>query len=118
MSGHQRRVILYGDSLVLEGVRANLERCPDLQVFLLGPSQDKPLDAIRACCPTAVVFDMGATRPDFLLSLLLQPDLLLIGIDPETHQALAWSGRQVSAVAAADLVNVIRQQDADSETLQ
>ena len=50
---------------------------------------------------------MEAIQPELLLSLFQQPGLLLIGIDPETHQALIWSGRQEAAVAAADLVQVI-----------
>jgi len=37
----------------------------------------------------------------------LQPGLLLIGIDPETHQVLVWSGRQATATAAADLLQMI-----------
>ena len=108
MSENQRRVILYGDSLILAGVRASLETCPDLQILLLDPSQDKPLEAIRSCCPATFIFDLGAVQPDFQLSLLQQPGLLLVGINPETHQALVWSGRQAAAAAAADLVDVIR----------
>jgi hypothetical protein len=107
MSENQRRVILYGDSLILAGVRASLETCPDLQILLLDPSQDKPLEAIRACCPAAFVFERDAVQPDVPLSLLQQPDLLLIGINPETHQALVWSGRQEPAVVAADLLSII-----------
>ena len=110
MSENQRRVILYGDSLILAGVRASLETCPDLQILLLDPSQDKPLEAIRAWCPATFIFDLDAVRPDFQLSLLQQPGLLLIGINPETHQALVWSGRQESAVVAADLASVIRKE--------
>ena len=108
MRENQRRVILYGDSLILEGVRASLETCPDVQILLLDPSQDKPLEAIRACCPAALIFDLDAVQPDFQLSLLQQPGLLLVGINPETHQALVWSGRQAAAAVAADLIDVIR----------
>ena len=50
---------------------------------------------------------MEAIQPELLLSLFQQPGLLLIGIDPETHHALVWSGRQAAAVDAADLVQVI-----------
>jgi hypothetical protein len=60
-----------------------------------------------------VVFDLGASRPDFLFPLLQQPGLLLIGIDPETHQALVWSGRQAPAVASADLIGIIKQKESN-----
>lgn len=107
MNGDQRRVVLYGDSLILAGVRASLEACPDLQVHSLDPSLDKPLDAIQALCPATLIFDLDAVRPDFQLALLQQPGLTLIGMEPETHQALVWSGRRAVAWEAADLVNLI-----------
>ncbi|HNS51549.1 MAG TPA: hypothetical protein PKO09_10250 [Anaerolineae bacterium] len=109
MNENRRRVVLYGDSLVLAGVRAGLAHCPDLQVLSLDPCLDNPLDAVRACCPATFIFDMDAVRPDFQLSLLQEPGLRLIGIDPETHQALVWSGREESAVFAADLIHLIEE---------
>ncbi len=111
MNENRRRVVLYGDSLILAGVRAGLVRCPDLQVLSLDASLDNPMDAIRACCPATFIFDMDAVRPDFQLSLLQQPGLLLVGIDPETHQALVWSGREKAAVVAADLMNLIEERE-------
>jgi hypothetical protein len=47
------------------------------------------------------------TQPDLMLSLLQRPGLLLIGINPETHEVVVWSGRQATAVVAADLEDVI-----------
>lgn len=102
---------MFGDSLILEGVRASLAACPDIEVLLLEPSLDEPLEAILAVCPAVFIFDLGVVGPDFQLSLLQQPGLLLVGIDPKTHQALVWSGRQAAAVVAADLIDVIRQLD-------
>jgi len=116
MNGNRPRVILYGDSLILAGVRANLEARPDFEILVLDRPLDSPLEELQRLCPAAVVFDLGASRPDFLFPLLQQPGLLLIGIDPETHQALVWSGRQAPAAAAADLIEIIRTQgDAGKE---
>jgi len=107
MNENRRRVVLYGDSLILAGVRAGLAQCPDLQLLSLDPSLDNPLDAVRACCPATLIFDLGAVGPDFQGSLLLQPGLRLVGIDPETHQAVVWSGREEAAAVAADLIHLI-----------
>jgi len=104
----RQRVILYGDSLILAGVRASLETTPGIEFLVLDQPLNRPLEELRLLCPAAIIFDLGAVQPESLLSLLQQPDLLLIGIDPETHQALVWSGRQTAAVAVADLVSVIR----------
>jgi hypothetical protein len=52
---------------------------------------------------------MAAVRPDFQLALLQQPGLRLVGIDPETHQAVVWSGRHEAALVAADLFNIVQE---------
>lgn len=115
MNESQRRVVLYGDSLILAGVRASLEQCPNLQVLSLDPTLDEPIDAVRACCPATFVFDLDAVRPDFQLSLLQQPGLLLVGIDPETHQAVVWSGREEAAAVAADLISLIDERESGTK---
>jgi len=92
----------------LEGVRASLEALPGLEVLVLDSLLVLPLEDIQTGGPTTVIFDLEAVQPDILLSLLQQPGLQLIGIDPETHQALVWSGRQAAAVVAADLVEIVQ----------
>lgn len=97
---------MLGDSLILEGVRASLASCPALEVIILDQPLGRPLEEIAAHCPAAIIFDTSAIPPDLLLSLFQQPGLL-VGIDPETHLALVWSGRQEAAGAATDIMEVI-----------
>ena len=99
---------MYGDSVILESMRASLEICPGIEVIALDQLLEGPFEELRRLHPTAVIFDLGTVQRDALLSLLQQPDLLLISIDPETHQTIVWSGKQATAVAATDLVSVIR----------
>ncbi len=106
-----RKVIIYGDSLILEGVRAKLEASPGIQVISLNPPCTSLANVITAQHPAALIFDSAAGQPEFPAFLLQQPELLLIGIEPETHQAWVWSGRQAAAVEAADLLCVIRNED-------
>ena len=107
MDGQPRRAILYGNSLILEGVRASLAALPGLEV--LDQPLDIPLEPDQTKGPTTVIFDLEAIQPDFLLTLLQQPGLQLIGIDPETHQAQVWSGRQVRVVVSADLIEIFQE---------
>jgi hypothetical protein len=107
MNEHQRKVIVYGDSLILEGVRAALEKRPDLEVVVLDRTPRNLPEELGAYCPATLIFDVSVIQPDLLLSLFHNPGLLLIGIDPETHRALVWSGKQEAAVVAADLVQMI-----------
>jgi hypothetical protein len=107
MNDERQRIILYGDSLILAGVQASLGASPHLEII--------PLDQPLACLakglldlqPDAIIFDLGSVSPDFPLALLQQANLVLIGIDPENHQALAWSGQRAAAVEAADLIEII-----------
>jgi len=104
----RQRVVLYGDSLILETVGASLRKYPQFEITSLSapyPSA-RQLEAME---PDVILFDMGTPRPEAAFSLLATcPGLQLIGIDPETHQTLVWSGRQEPAVVAADLINIIR----------
>lgn len=104
-------MILYGDSLILEGVRAELIGNPGLEVIMLDDPLDKPLEELRRLNPSVIIFDLGVIQPDFPFAMLQHPDLLLIGINPATHQALVWSARQSAAVAAADLLKLIHQEE-------
>jgi hypothetical protein len=54
-----------------------------------------------------IIFDLEAVQPDFPLAMLQRPDLLLVGINPETHQALVWSGRHT----AADLMEILQSKE-------
>jgi hypothetical protein len=76
---------------------------------MLDQPLQEPLEELRALNPAAIIFDLSAIQSDFLLAMLQQPGRLLIGIDPEKHQALVWSGRQVRAVEAADLIGIIQE---------
>ncbi len=102
------RAILYGDSLILAGVQAGLSAVPNLQIITL---EELPADwvaILHELHPSAVIFDLGSMQPDFPLRILLQSNLLLIGIDPETHRAVVWSRRQELAAEARDLLEIIQ----------
>jgi len=105
MNSQPRRAILYGNSLILEGVRASLAALPGLEV--LDHPLGTPLELEQINGATTVIFDMEAIHPDLLLPLLQQPGLQLVGMDPATHRAQIWSGRQANALMAADLVDII-----------
>jgi len=102
-----KRVVLYGKSLMMSTIGASLEDCPELMVLSVDPSLPDVQEHLGALQPDVVIFNLGTEQLDALLSLLQQPAVLLIGVDPETHQALVWTARQAAAVAADDLVSVI-----------
>jgi hypothetical protein len=103
-----RRVVLYGNSLVVSAFGASLEECGDLELVRVDAG---PADAAARLCalePAAVVFDRVTTRPDFAMALLDQhPQVLLIGVDPSNDRILVLSGREEQPASAADLVQII-----------
>ena len=70
MSGTRRRTILYGNSLILEGVRAELASDPSLDVIMLDQPLQEPLEALRLLNPAVIIFDLAADQTDFPLAML------------------------------------------------
>jgi len=106
-----RRVLLYGNSLVVSTVGASLLECGGLELVRVDAGSAGAADTaagLSALAPAAVIFDRVTTRPDLVIALLDQlPQALLIGVDPSSDQVLVLSGRQEPAVAPADLLEVI-----------
>lgn len=106
----RQRVLLYGDTLVLAGVRACLEANPRIELIALDAAQatEQDLLSIR---PDFIIFDTCSTWPQFCYDLIQhRPGMQLIGIDPDSNQVLVWSGQQMSELSMRDLVEVIQQQ--------
>ncbi len=103
----RKKVVLYGDSVVLTVVGASLKTCPALEVV----NAYTPRGALRdldALSPAAVVLDLGLVGTDFAFALLRdRPDLLLVGLDSEGDRLLVLSGRHARALSTADLVRLI-----------
>jgi len=113
-------VVLFGSSLVVSSIGASLQGCSGLQVMAVDleasataamPSAAQRLAALR---PDVVLFDLAAAQPDFAITLWkAQPDLLLIGVDLATNQALVLSGQPTRALTTEDLLQVIQRHGPD-----
>jgi hypothetical protein len=103
----QRRIVLYGKSVILGSVGASLRDVPGLDIIPLAlPLRDaKDLGALA---PNVIIFDLDAAHPEAALSLLRQrPELSLIGVDPAGDKLIVVTAREIRAVAVADLLKVI-----------
>lgn len=83
----QHRILFYGNSLVLAGVQATFKGYPGFETISL----DKPTTQTELLMlnPAVVVLDMGDLDFDFLLAQMQElPGLLVIGVDPESHEVL------------------------------
>ena len=107
--GERKRVVLYGQSVILGAVQAGLRPHPQLEVISL--AQPATAQELAALAPDVILFDAGAGSPEPAFALLrTHPGLLLVGVDPDRNRAVAWSGQQLCELSVQDLVEVIRKE--------
>jgi len=109
-------VVLYGNSVFLAGIRADLKGRTQFELLTIEADCPEAADSIRACRPAAVLFDLAAAHPDFAIPLLRERSgPLLIGVDPSSDEMLVLSSHPAQALSVADLVEVIQQKQSNSE---
>lgn len=108
------RIILYGNSIVLAGVRLKLETDPAFEILPLdvsfangeGLPGEQELVALH---PDIILFDTSSVQPQFQYNLkAMESELQLIGIDPDKDQVLVWSGQHLHELSVQDLVSVMQ----------
>jgi len=95
-------------------IGASLQASAGLQVLTVDADVHDAAHRVCVLRPDVVLFDLGAAQPDFAVTLWKgQPDLLLIGVDLATNQALVLSGHRTRAYTTEDLLQVIQRHDPD-----
>ena len=113
------RLIVYGNSVFLAGINAQLEQTTSLELITIESAYSDVVDQVRACRPQAVLFDVAMDYPDFAVALLYeQPGLLLIGVNSNSNELLVLSGQREQAMTVADLVHVIQQKSSSFEPIE
>lgn len=103
----KRRICLYGNSMILGTIGASLRRLPQYEVISL-PAKISDLKDVVA---DAVLFDLEATHLETAFSwLTYHPDLLIIGISPDTNIVRMWSGKQLRELSTNELSQIIKEQ--------
>lgn len=104
----RKRIILFGNTLVLAGVQASLEAALAFEVIPLDAGRATEADLL-ALHPHAIIFDVGSIRPCFRYELVQElPGLRLFGLDPDRNQVLLWSGQYLRELSTADLVHALQ----------
>ena len=112
----KKRVLVYGNSIILGIVRISLLEVPDLDVVsLMEPHNEAQW--INSICPDVIIFDIAGPKPEGVLYLLLNdPNLLLIAINAENDQIMVWSGENGRVSSIQDLVRTIHLQPEETFT--
>ena len=104
-------LVLYGNSVFLAGIKAQLECDRELGLELLSVEAGctDMTALLRERKPYAVLFDLGMDQPSFVIPILReQPTLLLIGVDPSSDELLVLSNRPTQVLNLSDLIELTR----------
>lgn len=101
-------VALYGRSLALSSIGAGLEPRAWLRLVPLDappPELARQLEAVEA---NVVIFDIASAHPDALALWRSRPNLLLIGVDMASDDAIVLSRTSTRVATTNQLLHIIR----------
>lgn len=110
----KRLVVLYGDTLLIDGVEASLTERSGLDVIRVDTTIANVGQHLRTIAPDLVVFDIDT--PVIELSKLIvpllhrQPAVPFICLDAQHSEVVMLACEQHSSHSTGDLVDIIRQQ--------
>jgi hypothetical protein len=91
-------VLLYGQSLLLSGVAADLAEVPGVQVERARTWAEADRVLVEHM-PDVLIFDLIETRESHVLPLLLKdPHPVMVGLNTEHNQAVLLSGRAAQSL--------------------
>lgn len=105
----KRLVVIYGNSLFLDGVEASLNRRAGFTLRKVDSTQPEALQTLMGLAPDVVIFDNRPEQGVGELRALLQArhSPLLIGLDLRSNQATILTSWRQQVRRADDLVNLI-----------
>ena len=102
-----RRILLYGNSVILGSIGASLRRCPQFEVAVRAPRIHET-KALLQENPDVLLFDLEAPHTEAVFALLkADPSLLVIGVSPGINRVDIWSGRRLRELTLQSLLNLI-----------
>ena len=104
----KNRVVIFGKSLNLAGISASLKLEQELDVVFVDPQEISSIACLEAMKPSVIIFDLAESPCELDMTLLrTQPGLILIGVDPSSHDALILKGQSSQVMSAGDLSQLI-----------
>lgn len=102
-------IVLFGDSLLMDGVEASLSDQQELDVIHVDITINNVGQHLQTIAPDLVIFDLDLPFSSQIVPLLReQPGIPFIGLDAQCSEAIALSSHQYTALSANDLVKVIQ----------
>jgi hypothetical protein len=100
------RVVMLGNTLVLAGIQTSVNL--DKQCEVIARPLQTGLAELVELQPDALIYELDSLPGEFLYGLSRElPELLQIGVDPETNRAIFWSGQEAAELTSRDLARAI-----------
>ena len=100
----RRKVLLYGDTLLLAALHASLVSYSALDVIAV-PASEKDVLSLK---PDVVIFDAGAIQPKTVHEMTEKvSDLVMVGIDSSRNRGSIWSRQHLHELSTCNLVELI-----------
>ena len=103
----RRRILIYGNSVILGAIGASLRGCSEFEVTTL----NLPLPGAQVlddAKPDILLFDLESPYNEAVFSILkTNPSFLLMGISPDINLVKIWSGRQLRELSTQSLLELI-----------
>jgi hypothetical protein len=103
-----KRVLLYGNSLLISGLQASLGVVPGLDLQQMEPLPDRICERIKTWQPDVLILETGLLENGFSLVLLQDlPQIKLIGLDIEEERLVVLSSSTAKNPTTEDLLQLI-----------
>jgi hypothetical protein len=104
-------IVLFGDSLLMDGVEASLADQHELDVIRVDITINNVGQHLQTIAPDLVIFDLDLPFSAQIVPLLQeQPGIPFIGLDAQCSEVITLSSQHYAALSANDLVKVIQMQ--------
>jgi hypothetical protein len=105
----RQAVLIYGNSLFIAGVAAQLDTVPDLLIERIDTSGLRTSEWLRPGCPQILIIDLATTQADFVLHCLMDcPDLILVGLDLLNSRVILLNSQFFPVTTLQDLTEVLQ----------
>jgi hypothetical protein len=104
----QRRIVLVGDSLLMDAVEASLNDSLKLGLLRIHGTPAQTAERLKNLAPDLVIFDMNTPHLQSIVPLLKEhPQVRMLGLDAQSSQVVALSGQPYTTPSASDLASLI-----------
>lgn len=107
------RVVLLGESLLMDGVAEGLARCDGMVIVRMDSTRMDLQSQVKTLSPDIIVFELGVSWSYSILSLISEmPGTLLLGLDIERNRVIVLNSHEHMPRTMKELHSVLQEEAA------